>query len=538
MGGETETLTTTDDTRTRLLDTARAMVLRGDGKFSISTVCKEAGIERAQFRNHFSGKTALMAALMQEQAAQPVSVAEIPAVQPAPEPQAPKAEPLAIQPEFEVPKAEAPTPAEAPKAETPKPVEAAAPDAWLERRLRVFERALTALEARAEATARDQARVIAQLEEKIVALSGQPAEQRLAAPLAEAAVEKPRDVAPTKDAGAKEFALKAQKVLAAAEAAAPVPVAEEPAAAPSEPVEESKPAAEILAITLLPTPAFSKEEMADVLQSARDKARAAAAQSNEEKPKDKNRRLRWFAFGGLALLVLFVGIGFTLGNSASATQNDRGADGQGSGVTHRHLAQGALAQTIAAADSGDASAEARLALAYLRGQGVARDAGAALRWSRAAAASGAPVAQYLMGALYSQGEAVKADPAQAFVWFSAAAARGNLKAMHNLGIAYAEGLGTPKDEEKAAKWFTAAAERGYVDSAFDLAVMYERGAGVTQDPRQALMWYAIAAHAGDRPSQTRADFLRGQMKAQDAKLAANAALAFAPLPALASANGL
>ena len=54
------------------------------------------------------------------------------------------------------------------------------PDAWLERRLRVFERALTALETRAEATARDHARVIAQLEEQLTALGGGQAERRLA----------------------------------------------------------------------------------------------------------------------------------------------------------------------------------------------------------------------------------------------------------------------------------------------------------------------------------------------------------------------
>ena len=41
------------------------------------------------------------------------------------------------------------------------------PDAWLERRLRVFERALNALEARADTTAREQARAIAQLQERL-----------------------------------------------------------------------------------------------------------------------------------------------------------------------------------------------------------------------------------------------------------------------------------------------------------------------------------------------------------------------------------
>src|ERR1700761_2706232 len=53
--------------RERLLDAARALVLDGDGKFSISALCARAGVERAAFRMHFTGKTALMAAVMQKE---------------------------------------------------------------------------------------------------------------------------------------------------------------------------------------------------------------------------------------------------------------------------------------------------------------------------------------------------------------------------------------------------------------------------------------------------------------------------------------
>jgi TPR repeat protein len=488
---------TADDIRTRLVETARAMVLRGDNRFSIATLCNEAQVTRSQFRANFSGKTALMAALMQEQASShpaPVVAAAAPE-QPEPEPQTPK-----VEQESSV----------------------STPDAWLERRLRVFERALTALESRAEATARDHARVIAQLEEKLTALSGGEAERRLAS----------RPVAPEPvEAAPRSEAAPAAQTEFVEEAGAPAQEAPQPE-------EAKKPVAEILAITPPPVATISKEEMADVLQSARARARAAAASNDDEQPKDKNRRVRWLAIGALSLVALFLCIGLTLGNTASATQNGRVADWQGGGVSYRHAAHGALAQTIASADFGDAKAEARLALAYLHGQGTARDASAALRWSAAAAQAGQPVAEYLMGALYQQGEVVKADPGRAFAWFAAAAAKGNLKAMHNLAIAYAEGLGTPKNEAKAAEWFTRAAERGYVDSAFDLAVMYERGTGVGQDPRQALKWYGIAAHAGDQPSRARAEFLRGQMKPDDARLAADAAMAFTPLPALAAANTL
>jgi localization factor PodJL len=155
-----------------------------------------------------------------------------------------------------------------------------------------------------------------------------------------------------------------------------------------------------------------------------------------------------------------------------------------------------------------------------------------------AAKAGNPVAQYVLGALYQQGDHVPADPALAVQWFSRAAEKGNLKAMHNLAIAYAQGVGTARDEAKAAEWFTRAAERGYVDSAFDLGVLYERGEGVPQDLKQAMKWYGIAAFAGDQPSKERVEFLKGQMKPADIKLASNAAMAFSPLPALEDANSL
>lgn len=479
---------TCDDARNRLIATARDMVLRGDSKFSVAALCSEAGVERDRFRAHFSGKTALMAAVMQDRVAHPV-----PAAQPIPEPDTPKAE-------------------QEPSVSTP--------DVWLERRLRVFERALTALEAKAETAQREQARVIAHLEERLAALGGDPGGETV----------EPRPASRPVEPATPEPEVKVQ--------AAPPETAEAPAQ--DAPAEEKKPSGEVLAIQPLPVSTISKEEMADVLQAARERARAAHAAASDEsgQPQQDNKRLRWLAIAALSLVVLFLCIGFTLGNTAHATQDNRMALWQGAGTSHRHAAQGALAQTIASADFGDAKAEARLALAYLRGQGVARDASAALRWSAAAAQAGQPVADYLMGALYQQGETVKADPARAFAWFAAAAAKGNLKAMHDLAIAYAEGLGTQKDEAKAARWFEAAAERGYVDSAFDLAVMYERGAGVAQDPRQALKWYDIAARAGDQPSKARAEFLRGQMTAADVRFADDAAQAFTPLPALPQANTL
>ena len=503
---------TDQGTRSRLVETARTLVLRGDGKFSISHLCREAGVDRDAFRNHFAGKAALMAVVMQSQ-----SAAAAPQI----------SEVSAAREMLEAPDAPEPVSEPTPKAEQTVEPSVSTPDAWLERRLRVFERALNALEAKAEASAREQARVIAQLEERLNGVPAQvpglelvPAVMALPMPVPQ----KPKTEAAPQPApnAAKVHRVEMVKLDE-------VPPADEMHKKAGPGWEELPPA---------PVAVTSKEEMAGMLQSVREKVRAAAVEPPPPLPSN-GARTRWIAIGALSLVALFLFIGFSLGKnalggSASAGENIKQSDG----VSYRHVASGMLATTTALADAGNTRAQARLALAYLRGQGSAGDANAALLWSLSAARSGNAVAQYILGALYEQGDHVKADPALAFAWFSRAAQKGNLKAMHNLAIAYAQGLGSATDEAKAAAWFTRAAERGYVDSAFDLAVLYERGTGVTQDLKQALKWYDIAAQAGDAPSKARAIFLRGQMKAADIKLAENAAMAFSPLPALGEANSL
>ena len=431
-----------DEDRLKLLAAARTLLARGGDKFSITAVCTEAGVERAAFKTHFNGKAALMAALVQ------------------PEPQVSESS------------QEEPRAAQEPGVSTP--------DAWLERRLRVFERALNALEVKQEAMAREHAVAITDLEEKLT-----------------------------------RFGLRREEMRARLTAEAAVP--EAPVEAVAEPALP-KPAAEKLVITPQPIVIVPKNEMADVLQTARAKVRPV----EEGIAPDRNMRLRWLAIGALSLVALFLCAGLTFGKGDTA----QAVVMRGEGETHREVAANPLE---AKADAGDTLAQLKLALAYLKGDGVAADKQAAARWSGSAAEAGNPVAQYLLGALTN-------DKARSFQLFSQAAAQGNLKAMHNLAIAYAQGSGTSKDENKAAEWFARAAERGYLDSAFDLAVLYERGEGVPQDLKQALKWYAVAAFTGDSPSQARVAFLRTQLKPDDVKLAMNAAGSFAPLPKVDAAN--
>jgi len=496
-----------DLSRMQLLAAAQAMVLRGNKDFSVAELCAEAGVERSVLHDHFAGKTALMAALMR---AYPVDQSRIaPVAEPGWTPA-----PVAVANIQPVSKADDVTPA--PSVPTP--------DEWFERRLRVFERALSTLEAKAEATAQEQARVIAGLQQRLKEASS-PASVPAAA-AAQAILDAVPEAAPlhsfapllpeSVDVSTQAEMPVLEEVLVAAHST----VEEPPAAAPQAQPEETPSTAPETAIgQQLPGPRSFPELEA----------------FPESKPARASTPIRMTAIAAALLVGVFVSVGFVMGrNVLDANAQERSPDG----VAHRQAAQTALHKTMALADAGDTRAQARLALAYLRGQGSEADANAALLWCMSAARAGNPVAQYLLGALYQQGDHVSADPAQAATWFARAAEKGNLKAMHNLAIAYAQGLGLAKDEVKAAEWFTRAAERGYIDSAFDLAVLYERGEGVPQDLKQALKWYGIAAFAGDKPSQERSEFLRSQMKAADIKLATNAAMAFAPLPALEEANNL
>lgn len=125
-----------DEASARLIAAGRALLAGGDARFSLTKLCSEAGVTLEEFRASFTSKAALLQQLME---------------QPKPEP-APQADPL------------------------------------LERRLRVFERALGALEEKSEKRDREYRQAIARLEERLAALSGTQLKLDVAA-AAERAVE-------------------------------------------------------------------------------------------------------------------------------------------------------------------------------------------------------------------------------------------------------------------------------------------------------------------------------------------------------------
>jgi AcrR family transcriptional regulator len=408
------------DAPARLIAAGRALLAQGDAGFSLSRLCAQAGVTLVDFRASFASKAELMQQLMEPQKQEPP-------------PQA---------------------------------------DPWLERRLRVFERALGTLEEKADKRERETRQTIARLEERLSELSG---------------TQLKLDVAAAAQTVRREEAMPAPVVEVAGEVVA------EPQ---TESVSEEAPNPLLLA-PLEPAPLPRLDT--DVLDNARRAALAHGRALERARARRERVPTRALITGTLAVLLLLACAALTLVRANNATPQS------GGGMAQRVVPVSPLAQLTLRGDSGDVGAQRALALAYLKGDGVAKDIQTAQLWAQAAASGGDAEAQYLLGTLNN------GDPAQAFSWLSRAAAAGHLKAMHALAVAYAQGQGTARNEAAAADWFAKAAVRGFVDSAFNLAVLYERGHGVAQNPKEALRWYRAAAKAGDRFAAARARTLAQQV---------------------------
>ena len=87
------------------------------------------------------------------------------------------------------------------------------------------------------------------------------------------------------------------------------------------------------------------------------------------------------------------------------------------------------------AQKGRAEAQYNVGLMYLSGQGVAKDARAAVGWLAKAAVQNDADAQFNLGALYAKGEGVEKNEVEAARWFGMAAKNGHVAAQNNLGFA-------------------------------------------------------------------------------------------------------
>ena len=417
-----------------------------------------------------------------------------------------------------------------------------APDAWLERRLRVFERQMTAMESRQDQVEKNARAASSAAEEAVKALQSTVAELTARAAAAEA---KAKGAANELRASLNEAVLRLQTVEGVAQAAlaenqhvaAPEAAKVEAARVESphdEPPAAPEPASDVGALAEPP-----KSYLSEVRKSVAAATAAAEATNTVEKKRAKVRLgLTRYILGSLIVLCIFAagaGVAFSKGVS----------DGRRDFVV-RHAAPQPMSLAIPArtpldkltarAEAGDAAAELAVGLRYLGG--AEKDPAKAFHWITLAAVRGHALAQYRLALLYTAGTGTTRDAAHALQWYEAAALQGNRKAMHDLAIAYAEGQGTAKNPAEAARWFSRAAGYGYVDSQFDLAVLYERGEGVPQSLLDAYKWYAVAGRQGDGESKARLEALNTQLSADDVAAARHAAASFKPAPYDRTANVL
>lgn len=188
-----------------------------------------------------------------------------------------------------------------------------------------------------------------------------------------------------------------------------------------------------------------------------------------------------------------------------------------------------------AAQNGDANAQHKLALNYLKKQENKK----AFDWFLKAAKQDNVESQYYLGWMYHYGKGVTKDLVQAEKWYKKAvnqkhgpsmfllatiyqsneanfqnyeealklyrylAENNNFSlAQGQLGEMYEKGQGVDANEQMAIKWYTRAAENGDVYSQYLLGGLYLKGKGVKQDDEKSFYWYLKSAENGYDKAQS------------------------------------
>lgn len=393
-------------------------------------------------------------------------------------------------------------------------------DAWLERRLRVFEHTLAEVSARIEKSER-----VSERAEGNVAEGMRDMQQNL-------------DAVEARAKDNMEGLIRRIEALEQRHNAAIANLRAELENGGAPKVETLVHEDKLTFIPALPEEPRPKSEPSDsYLDAARRAANAAAELADTDRnslgamkwPANDDARQRYtrYIISGVAILaVTLIGAGLFLrhGDARKSLALPKMASAHAETMPSNLQGSAPLDKVTQLADSGDAEAELIVGLKYMTG---GSDTNAA-QWLERAANGHQAVAQYTLGTLYERGIGVGKNPAEAVKWYQLAADQGNRKAMYRLGIAYAQGAGVDIDYSKSAEWFEKAANAGLVDAQFNLAVLYERGEGVPQSLLDAYKWYAIAASHGDKESASRVEALSAQLAPDDLQVAEKSVQQFAP----------
>jgi TPR repeat protein len=125
---------------------------------------------------------------------------------------------------------------------------------------------------------------------------------------------------------------------------------------------------------------------------------------------------------------------------------------------------------------------------------VPPDEAAAAKWWQTAAEKGNATGEASLALAYSHGYGVPEDYATALKWWRASADQNEAFGQMGLGTAYELARGVTEDDAEAAKWITLAANQRLPAAEYELGKMYATGKGVPGDAVRGLMWMLIARY--------------------------------------------
>lgn len=165
-------------------------------------------------------------------------------------------------------------------------------------------------------------------------------------------------------------------------------------------------------------------------------------------------------------------------------------------------------ELVAAANDGNADAQAALAYCFLYGQGVNIDDKKAFEFYQKSAESNSPLGIYGLGVCYYNGYGIERDTIKGNDYFNQAGKMLiNMKDSDNpeiircLGVCYFNGYGVNKNHDKAIGFYRKAVELGSIIAQCNLGYCYYAGEGVAKDYEEAVKWYRKAAEQGDEIGQ-------------------------------------
>jgi len=170
-----------------------------------------------------------------------------------------------------------------------------------------------------------------------------------------------------------------------------------------------------------------------------------------------------------------------------------------------------VSDLLGRAEKGDAAAQVELATIYQRGEGLAKDPGAAAKWLRKAAEQGDANTQFTVGQTLLKAEGIPADVTEGLKWLAQAAEQGHAEAQLALGGIYISGKLVKKNSIEAAKWFMMSAQQGNPLAQSQAARMHMTGAGVPKDDVEAYKWANVAAAQGNSAAKKILVFIEQRM---------------------------